>query len=185
MLRRVVVGLALWSGCSERPPGAPGESTSEDSTTTTTTGAGDPATASATSEEPAPTSGPYLPEGLFACLDNQSCSRWDCAGGCEQPGPEGMCALGALYDRATGVIEVARCDGPCALHRLIPRGAGTDEVRWQWRSQTKPPGYAEIVDCMLQPRDFFEACLIAFTPECADPAAWVKDCQPTGEVCFD
>ena len=178
MWHRLLVGLALWSGCGERSE----ESASEGSTSTT--GASDPTTTNATSEEP-PAGGPYLPEGLFACLDNQLCSRWDCPGGCEAAGPEGMCALAALYDRTTGVIEVARCDGPCALHRLIPRGLGTDEVRWQWRSQTKPPGYAEIVDCMLKPREFFESCLIAFTPECADPAAWVEGCRPSAEVCFD
>lgn len=181
MGRHFLVGLALWSGCGERP----GESASEGSTSTT--GAEGPATTSAadeTSEEPAG-GGPYVPEGLFACLDDPLCSRWDCAGGCEAAGPEGMCALAALYDRTTGVIEVSRCDGPCALHRLIPRGQGTDDVRWQWRSQTRPPGYAEIVDCVLKPREFFEACLIAFAPECADPAAWVENCQPSAEVCFD
>ncbi|MDC0721256.1 hypothetical protein [Nannocystis bainbridge] len=185
MLRRLVgLGIFVWiAGCSERLPGTPDASTGD---STATTGAGDPTTAatSEASEEPG-ASGPHLPEGLFACLDNPLCPAWDCAGGCEGPGPAGMCALAALYDRATGVIEVARCDGGCALHRLIPRGAGTDEVRWQWRSQTQPPGYAEIVDCMLKPRELFEACLIAFTPECGDPAAWVEDCQPTEEVCFD
>lgn len=67
------------------------------------------------------------------------------------------------------MIEAARCDGPCALHRLILAATGPDEVRGQWRSQTRRRG--EIVDCTPKPRERFEACLIAFTPECADPAA--------------
>lgn len=178
-MRRVVLGVALLIACVERPP--PGDATSEGASGSST-GAADP-----TAAEPATTtaSGPHLPEGLFMCLETELCPRWDCAGACEGPGPEAMCAWGALYDRTFGVIEVARCDGDCVLHRMIPRGEGTEEVRWQWRTDTKPPGYAEIVDCVLQPPEFFEACLVGFTPECGDPAAWVKHCAPTAEVCFD
>ncbi|MDC0669305.1 hypothetical protein [Nannocystis radixulma] len=183
MRRVVLAGVVLLAGCAARP--SSDEATAVDATTDTeTTGE-----ASATEAvEPTTTSapgGPHIPEGLFMCLDTELCVRWDCAGGCEEPGPEAMCVLSALYERTFGVVEVVRCDGDCALHRLIPRGLGTDDVRWQWRSQTNPPGYAEIVDCMLRPREFFESCLLTFTPECADPAAWVEDCSPSLEVCFD
>jgi len=180
-MRRIVLGVALLIACVERPP--PGDATSEGEATAAATGEADATAAEPTTRTA--TSGPYIPEGLFMCLETELCPRWDCTGGCEGPGPEAMCAWSALYDRTSGVIEVTHCDGDCELHRLIARGEGTDAVRWQWRTQTKPPGYAEIVDCVLQPPEFFEACLVGFTPECGDPAAWVKNCQPTGEVCFD
>lgn len=185
MRRVLVVCAALLPGCIEWSP-----STASSSATAATEDAEETAgaatEASTTEATPLTTTGaPHVPEGLFRCLETELCDRWDCAAGCDGLGPEGMCALSALYDRTFGVIEVVRCEEECALHRLIPRAEGTDDVRWQWRTQTKPPGYGEIQDCMLQPPEFFEACLTNFGPDCADPATWVHNCEPAHEVCFE
>lgn len=192
-MHRTLLCVALVSGCVERVQPDTSSATADEPETTAsepTTTADEPTTTTgpepATTGEPAETtSAPHAPEGLFMCPETELCPRWDCADGCDEPGPEGMCVFKALQDRAAGSLEIERCVGDCTVYRLIPRGEGTDAARWQWQWQTSPPGYSDVHDCELQSPEFFSGCLAEFTAVCADPAEWVKNCLPTSAVCFD
>jgi hypothetical protein len=95
----------------------------------------------------------------------------------------GMCVLAALRDRAPGALELTRCDGECAVHLLLPRASGTDEVQWQWRLEAEPTTLSEVRRCALKPAEFFADCLLKFSADCADPAAWLVDCAATEPMC--
>jgi hypothetical protein len=203
MRRVVVVSVALVGGCFTELPMQPGTG-SETTTATASSGTGESSTSatSGTSSSTA-TSGPAgdtdvdpptttgattegpAEEGLFACVMKLPCGLWDCTEGCDEPGPEGMCVLTALRERTSGPLEIARCDKNCALHVVIPRGSGTEEVQWQSRTQADPTTYSELRGCVLQPPEFFAGCLMNFGPDCADPAKWVVDCAEAEPICVN
>jgi hypothetical protein len=201
----VVVSLALAGGCFTELPALPGTG-SEATTTTTgtgTTGSGSTTTSptssgttttgpvATTDADPQTTGGststgpePPADEGLFQCAPPKMCMPWECLDTCTEPGPEGTCVLKALAERVAGTLEVVHCDKECAQYRVLVRGSGTEQVRWQSRTLADPPAYSEVRDCVLQPPQFFADCQSVFAPECEDPTAWVKDCQPVAAGCF-
>lgn len=206
MRRVLVVSVALVGGCFTELPAMPG--TGSDGTTTTT-GSGDTSSAtSGTTGTGAPTgsgagsgtagttdgdlpttgttTGEPAPEGLFACVDVPGCALWDCTGACDAADPAGACVLAALRDRmVTDALEIARCDKDCAVHVLLPRGSGADEVRWQSQLQGEPATLSEARQCALKSAQFFADCLVNFGPDCSDPAAWVTDCVTVAPMCIN
>ncbi len=189
-MRRVAV-LALISivGCFQELPAPPGSSAGEGSSTTGQASTGEVATTSGGEASDGDltttaTTGAPAPEGLFACELAAPCEPWDCKAGCDAAGPVGACVLTALRDGVSGVIEVERCAGECEVHRLLVRGGGGDQVRWQWRTSSPPASYSEPRTCALAPPEFFSACLTQFEPACADPMMWVAGCQTGAASCL-
>lgn len=187
-MRKVLfVVLALAAGCFQELPAPPGGTEGGTASTTGGTSGGTAGVSSVqTGDEDtpgAPTTGAPAPEGLFLCEQHPACAAWDCSEGCPALGGEAKCVLVALRDRAAGPLTVIRCDGECREHRVVPRGGGTDEVQIQSRTVGESPVYSEVQRCTLAPSEQFEACLDAYAESCADPAAWITECQPAEPKC--
>lgn len=192
----VVVTLAGIAGCFSELPSPPAGDT-EDTTAASTgqgsTGQGStgPSTTTSSTGEPPedqdPTSGSSgglpAPEGLFACTP-LACEPWDCTQGCSMADPVGVCVLKALRDRVDGGVEIATCkDGACAAHHVQIRGSGTDDAAHQWHDDANPPTYSNAWTCTLNPAEFFSTCVTSFSPDCADPDAWVSECVQSVPRC--
>lgn len=189
MRRVAAMALIPVVGCFQELPAPPGDasagassgSTGGGSTGGGSSGASTGGGAEATSDDDAPTgttAAAEPPQGLFACQREAPCAPWDCSGGCNVAGPIGTCVLTALRDRAAGALEIT----VSAEHRLLVRGGGADEVTWQWRMGA-PATYSEPRRCALKTAEFFDGCLKAFAPDCADPSNWAVDCAAVDSTC--
>ena len=193
--RSIVVGFVVAaSGCFTELPDVPGEASSgtgEASGATGTSAAMTTTTGGLTGEDQDPPTGgagatteaPPAGEGLFACAAPQPCEVWtlpDCAGACAAD-EAGACVLERLRVREASGLRVRRCDGACTLEVLLVRDAGTATLRRQRASEGPDQvleDYQPPAQCELREEAFFAACLTTFTPECADPDAWVQGCGP-------
>lgn len=197
------MALALVSGCFEpiiKDPGATagegstssggamssgGESSTASSTSTSTTSTTSAASSgsSTVDADKTSTAGREEPTPFF-CDPTALCAEAWKVEPCEECAALtslGECILKAQAQRSPGYVEVIRCDPGCRVERITVRGGDTSDAI---REVATLDGEGAIVSvapperCKLEAVAYFEGCVAAYTPACADSAAWLVACEP-------